>query len=164
VAAAWGDAKIRLFDGQTGDLRTLLDTEKKLESFQIGVGGIALSPDRNTLAITGGDNMVVLWDLMEGKPRRTLKVDKGKVDAVAFSRDGRWIATGGRTAKANGCEVLLWDAKSGEVKHTFLGLTEYIHVLAFSPDGKTLAVCAGGGRGQGKDTKTSGEIALFRLE
>ncbi len=163
VAAAWDDAKVRLFDGQTGDFRTLLDTE--LKPHMIGVGGIAFSPDSKTLASKGRDNTVVLWDLAEGKPRRTLKGHKGEVDAVALSRDGRWIATGGRTAKENDYEVILWDAKTGEVKQTFPGLTEWVRVVAFSPDGETLAVCGGGARGEGKDDiKTSGEIRLFRLE
>lgn len=63
VAAAWDDAKIRLFDGQTGDFRTLLDTERKLGSYRMGVGGIAFSPGSKTLASTGGDSSVVLWDV-----------------------------------------------------------------------------------------------------
>src|SRR5687768_10159153 len=71
---------------------------------------------------------------------------------------GRWIASGGLT------DVLLWDAKSGKVKQNFFGLTEWVNVVAFSPDGKILAVCAGGGRGSGKETKTSGELRLYRLD
>ena len=163
VAAAWGDGKIRLFDGQTGDFRTLLGTELQRPKFG-GVGGIAISPDSKTLASKGDDNTVVLWDLREGKPRRTLRGHKGEVTAVAYSRDGRWIATGGRTAKENDCEMLLWDAKNGELKQTFSGITEWVHVVAFSPDGKILAVCAGAGRGKGKETKTTGELWLFPLE
>jgi WD40 repeat protein len=128
------------------------------------VGGIAFSPDSKILATKGSDNMVDLWDLTTGKPRRTLKGHKREVDTVAFLRDGRWIATGGRTAKENDYEVLLWDAKNGEVKQTFPGLTEWVCVIAFSPDGKILAVCGGSGRGEGNDVTTSGEITLFRLE
>jgi WD40 repeat protein len=101
VAAVWGDAKIRLFDGRTGEYRTLLEMELKPGSSWIGVGGVAFSPDSKILASKGGDNTMVLWDLTEGKPRRTLKGHKGEVDAIAFSRDERWIATGGRTAKEN---------------------------------------------------------------
>src|SRR5262249_41560290 len=135
VAAVWGDAKIRLFDGRTGEYRTLLEMELKPGSSWIGVGGVAFSPDSKILAGNGGDstNTVVLWDLTEGKPRRSLKGHKGEVYAIAFSRDGRWIATGGRTAKEIDYEVLLWDAKNGEVKQTFPGLTEWVHVVTFSP-------------------------------
>jgi RNA polymerase sigma factor (sigma-70 family) len=162
VATGWRDGKIRLFDGQTGDFRTLLGTELQRPKFS-GVGGIAFSPDSKTLATEGDDNTVVLWDLMEGKPRRTLRGHKGRVSAVAYSRDGRWIATG-FTAKGNDCEVLLWDAKNGELKQTFSGLTEWVNVVAFSADGKILAVCAGAGRDKGKEVKTTGELWLFPLE
>jgi RNA polymerase sigma factor (sigma-70 family) len=165
VAATWRDGNIRLFDGHTGDFTTLLDPELKPESRNHGITGIAFSPDSKTLASKGDDNTVVLWDLKEGKPGRTLKGHKGAVSAVTFSRDGRWIATGASTAKEDDYEVILWDAKAGEVKQTFPGLTEPVHVVAFAPDGKTLAVCAGGGRVEGPEIKkTSGAITLFPLE
>lgn len=164
VAAAWDDGKIRLFDGRTGDFATVLDPELKPESSHHGIAGIAFSPDSKTLASKGGDNTPVLWDLMEGKPRQTLKEHKGALSAVAFSGDGRWIATGARTAKEDDYEVILWDTKTGNVKHAFPSLTEPVHVLAFTPDGKMLAVCGGGGRGEGQDIKMSGELTLFRLE
>ncbi len=157
-------AKIYLFDSQTAEFRTVLEPELKPESRERGLAGIAFSPDSKTLAILGGDdNTVVLWDLTEGKPRRPLKGHKGAVCAVAFSPDGKWIATSGRTAKTD-YEVLLWDAKTGEVKQTFPGLTEWVHVVAFSPDGKTLAVCAGHSSGEKDNYKGTGEIRLLRLE
>ncbi|MCI0460899.1 MAG: sigma-70 family RNA polymerase sigma factor, partial [Gemmataceae bacterium] len=73
VASAWeDDAKIRLFDGQTGDFRTLLDPKLGAGGLH-GITGIAFSPDSKTLASKGKDDTVVLWDLKEGKPGRTLK-------------------------------------------------------------------------------------------
>jgi WD40 repeat protein len=162
VAATWDDGKICLFDGQTGDFRILLGPE--LKPAGVGGYGTAFSPDSKILAFQGADNAVVLWDLAAGKSRRALKGHKGAVNAVAFSRDGRWIATGGRTPKDNDNEVLLWDAKNGQIKQTFSGLTESVNVVAFSPDGKTLAVCAGHGMGEGNNFTTTGEIRLLRLE
>lgn len=166
VSTAWDDGKIRLFDGQTGDFRTLLDPEAGVRH---GITGLAFSLDSKTLVSKGRDNTVVLWDLKEGKPGRTLKGHKlamhdTSVSAVAFSGDGKLIATGAGAEKYGDYEVILWDAKTGEVRQTFSGLTQPVHVIAFSPDGKALAVCGGAGRGRGDDTKTSGEITLFPLE
>jgi WD40 repeat protein len=53
---------------------------------------------------------------------------------VAFSPDGRWLASGSfdHTAK-------LWRADTLELARTFEGHTEAVVELAFSPDSKTLA-------------------------
>jgi WD40 repeat protein len=167
VASAWTDARIRLFDGQTGDFRTLLDPEAQVMH---GITGIAFSPDSKTLASKGKDNTVILWNLEEGKPRLTLKGHKRakhdtSVSALAFSSDGRWIATGAAAAKYGDYEVILWDAKTGEVKRTFPDLTEPVHILAFSPDSKVLVSSGGWHIVEGEVIKqSSGAIRLFPLE
>jgi WD40 repeat protein len=105
-----------------------------------------------------------MWDLAAGKLRRTLKGHKGEVTPVAFSKDGRWIATGGRNSKERNHEVVLWDAKNGEMKQTVAGLSKLIHAVAFSGDGKTLVVCAGQGTGEGNNVTTTGEIRSLSLQ
>jgi RNA polymerase sigma factor (sigma-70 family) len=160
LATAWRDAKIRLFDGQTGDFRTLLDTELKHGA---RIGGIAFSPDSRAFAFSG-DNGVVLWDVTAAKPRLTLKTHKGHAGPVAFSKDERWIATAGRSAnEGESYEVALWDAKTGEVKQTLPGLNEWIQAIAFAPDGKSLVVSGGSHAPEGKTYKSSGALWLLPL-
>lgn len=166
VATAWLDMKIRLFDGQTGNFMTLLDPGADALH---GITGIAFSPDSKTLASKGKDNTVILCNLEERKPRLTLKGHKRakhdtSVSALAFSSDGRWIATGAAAAKYGDYEVILWDAKTGEVKQTFSDLTEPVHVLAISPDCKSLVVSGGWHIEEGEVMKSSGAIRFFPLE
>jgi WD40 repeat protein len=162
LATAWRDGNIRLYDGRTGEFRSLLDSQ--LGPDEGGCGPIAFSPDSKTLASKGRDRTLVLWDLAEAKPRHTLKGHKHGVEAVAFSTDGRWIATGGGAAKDY--EVILWDAKSGDVKQTFPDLGEPVHAIVFSPDSKTLAVSGGWHveEVKGLTYKSSGALRLFPLE
>ncbi|MYC77370.1 hypothetical protein F4X10_16525 [Candidatus Poribacteria bacterium] len=54
--------------------------------------------------------------------------------AVAFSPDGRTLASGSRNGK-----IRLWDTDTGEHKLTLEGHTDGVTCLAFSPDGHTLA-------------------------
>ena len=70
---------------------------------------------------------------------RVLTDHPGKVNAVAFSPDGRWLAAATGVAGLRG-EALLWDLKNGARVGTFAtGHRDTLYGVAFSPDGATLA-------------------------
>lgn len=161
LAAACMDGKLRLFDGRTGEFKSVWDDDSARPAWWI-----VFSPDGKSLVSQGRDNLKV-WDVETAKVRRTLQGNKAWVMAAAFSPDGKVFATGGivrENDKVSGGEVILWDAQTGDLKHTLPRQTLPVSMLAFSPDGKTLAV-TGGTHGDLKDGgKTAGEIKLFPLE
>jgi WD40 repeat protein len=81
---------------------------------------------------------IKIWDLSAGKELRTLAAHTGGVHALAFSPDGKRLASAGRDRT-----VTLWDLATGRQLQTLAGAQMMVRSLAFHPDGKRLA--SGGG-------------------
>ena len=103
------------------------------------------SPNGQLLATAGVD--VKLWDVHTRKEIHTLEHGKW-VLAVAFSPDGRFLATGDETGQIN-----VWDVQRQQIVTQFTGDATTVYTVQFSPDGKVLA-----GAGY------AGEIGLWKVE
>ena len=133
------DKMITVWDLTTGQAKARFQEEK--------AAAAALSPDGTTLvtfrpyagraASPAASKTVELWNTATGRLRTTFQVHDLSVVAVAFSPDGKILATGGQIN-----EVALWDATTGKERLSFdQGESGYSAVvsLRFSPDGKSLA-------------------------
>ncbi|KAA6413113.1 MAG: hypothetical protein FRX48_02857 [Lasallia pustulata] len=68
---------------------------------------------------------------------QTLEGHSGPVEAVAFSPDGKQLASG-----SDDLTVRIWDAATGATLQTLEGHSDLVSAVAFSPDGKQLASCS----------------------
>jgi RNA polymerase sigma factor (sigma-70 family) len=70
------------------------------------------------------------------------------IESVAYSPDGKWIATG-----ADDATVRIWDRATGKQLLRFDGHSDDVHFLAFTPDGKYIISSSGLSAG-GRDHKS----------
>jgi RNA polymerase sigma factor (sigma-70 family) len=158
LASAGGDGTIKLWETATGKERASLTGHK------VTVHSVAFSPAGKTLAsgsLRYADqpndgqakvpftDEIKLWDVASGKNTLTLAGEAGEVLSVAFSPDGKTLASGslrfGDTPQQFSGEVVLWNVDAGKRTAVLKGHTNTVLSVAFSPDGKTLASGCGDG-------------------
>ncbi|MFF7158023.1 hypothetical protein [Streptomyces sp. NPDC008139] len=138
VVAMSDAGRIREWDTRTG--RPLADFAARSQTHEVPDDGgdfldLACGPDgRNVATGDFADGKVRIRDAATGRVRVVLSGHAGQVGALAFSPDGRTLATGGDDRT-----VRIWDVATGRVRAVLSGHTGTVRALAFSPDGRTLA-------------------------
>jgi WD40 repeat protein len=150
LASGTRSSTIRLWEVATGRLvRTLTFRE------DTGVvTTVAFSPDGSLLASGGSESwksgegydrgLIRFHDVTTGRELRTIEGDPEQIMSIAFSLDGRLLASGGsyywdEANRIRRAEIKLWDVTTGHLVRTLQGHTGDIRSLVFSPDGRLLA-------------------------
>ncbi len=135
------DATVRLWDVENGkELR-------RFEGHTDIVWCVAFSPDGSLAASGGGgqikddkwvapkDTALRLWDMETGKQLRRLTGHNDYVESVAFSPDGKRVATGCGNADPI---IRLWDVESGDELRRLEGHSLGVKRLDYSADGRRI--------------------------
>jgi WD40 repeat protein/serine/threonine protein kinase len=156
LASGGGDGILRVWDAATG--QEILSVKAHAgPAGRAAIRRVAFSDDGRRLA-TGAstERTVKVWDATTGRELLTLKGHAGYVEGLAFSPDGRRIASAARDGM-----VRLWDAATGKELSSLHGHAGGLLSLAFSPDGQRLAA---GGVGDGSVTVWEANVPAGDLE
>ena len=131
----------------TGEfLRTLIDPNLKLADGKSAkaahislVESLAFSVDGKTLA-SGSYQEVKLWDPETGALKQTIGGFIDRVVALNYSRNGKYLATGGGAATEDG-EVKIFEASGKPVIDLKAPHSDTVLGVCFSPDSTKLATC-----------------------
>lgn len=152
-------------DRKTNHVITVFDTEEKKPIAKLipaipagrayeNIEHIIFSPDGSMVIAGGLSGAVNVWATKDWRLIKTFKAHKGYVLSMAFSPDGKWLATGSsssgkiawrynpdtkiKTETTYDDPIKIWDATTwGQVKALPIR-DKYTSSLAFLPDGKHL--------------------------
>ncbi len=118
--------------------------ERRLECRDVGNPGFwfcscTYAPTARLLAVSDQRAVIHVWDVSTGKKRWTLETKSDGVSSLAFSPDGRRLASLAHSNIGSKYVVQLWDLTTGKPSANLAGDQDIPHVVAFAPDGKTLA-------------------------
>jgi hypothetical protein len=132
IAAIREDRQLQVW--RMGESRPVLDVHSN-ELHQIT--SLAVSPDNLTIATSGLDGAVRLWDARTGAERRSYEHHSNFTYSVAFSSDGRRVLSGSADSTAR-----LWDAASGQDIAMFAGHRGRIDQAIYAPDGRQVVTAS----------------------
>lgn len=157
LLATGGSDGLRIWDAKSG---------KQLHEIPVAgalVRDIAFSRDGHSIAAAcpavpggGGDHRsdVRVWEVRSGALLRTFTDWHLGMSALAYDRNGRWIAcTGTGDVGRFNDRVIIWDLKTGQRARTLAAVDSVQHIRQ-SPDGRSLAVAETSGKLEVWDTGT----------
>lgn len=160
--ATCGD-RVRVFETATGNRL------KEIDEPWAGIGlssEIAFSPAEPDLLVVGPrDGPIRVLRLGQAEPVRKLEGHDGMTSALAFTRDGKSLATSSiryiRGEAAFG-KLRYWDVESGRLLHSEDRDDAGIDALSISDDGKQIAFCTRADL-EVYDTESWGQIGSVTL-
>jgi len=127
---------VEIWDMMTGLLHTRF--LKSGDSVQV----VEFTPDNSLLAFVLRDGTVRIWNISASYMQTTLVIDEPDVliYAVAFSPDGKLLASQSGRISEMDSKVKIWDIATCQVQITLLYQGRLADAIVFTPDGQFVAL------------------------
>jgi serine/threonine-protein kinase len=153
-----GPGRIRLWDATTGK-----EINLKLPAFNNGIQTVAISRDGQTIAASGIDATVKLWDTATGKERLSYQEAPGPKDVRVFGFMLQFSPDNQTLAAWHNQSLHLWDTATGKERCPAKSVKDGIISGAFTANGKLLATSDRTGRITVWNVTTGNEIQHVQL-
>ena len=104
-----------------------------------GATVVAVAAESGLVATGGLDGRIEIWDATSHAKVQTINADSGPLTSLAFSADGRWLASAG------GHKARVWDVTSGERRADFDGARSRLSSVTISDAGTMVGTSAADG-------------------
>lgn len=126
---------------------------------------LAISSDGKIVASGGRDTLVRIWDTTNtdmNMPQFTLKGHTAPIWRLAFSPDGKILASSCWNATNWKTTIRLWNRVDGKLLHTITKHRNRVEAIAFSSDGKILVSASNDSTIRLWNTADATQIAILR--
>ncbi len=127
--------------------RKNFDILEKFKEHEGSVWSLKISPQEEIFASGSDDKTIKIWHLESKKVLKILQGHPGRINALEFSTDGRYIISAGAgyskldpnyDPESNDYAIRAWSSFTGELLGKFIGHTGEVRSLVLTTDGKTL--------------------------
>jgi WD40 repeat protein len=131
VLVATGDGHLLVLEG------TNLSTVARLKFSDKSARSIAVNGQKKVFAVGFSDNSIRIFDLKNFELINTIPAHQSSIFTLEFSKDGRFLLSGGRDA-----HIKIWDAESFLLKESIVAHMYAVNDLDYREDGKYFASCS----------------------
>jgi WD40 repeat protein len=163
IASASADKTVQVWDAATG--RNIFTYRGHTDY----VFAVAWSPDGKRIATGGNDKVVQVWELTKDTKGNFItsflfskqgsfayRGHNGRINAIAWSPDGRRIASVGSDKS-----LQIWDASSGKLAFIYRHRSSAFNVVAWSFDNRRIATGNNDKTVQVWDTQTRSTLCIY---